>query len=153
MCFTDIRNNSIIRFYNMRQHMNFPRMTGPHFHNRNFMLRLQSKQCKRYTYMIIKISLCIKNVIFSAQNCCNQFFRCCFAIRSSDTNNTCSQLTPIVIGQLLQSLQAIFNQQNTRIILLCIFRFIHNRIAATFLQSLFCKSITIKVASFQSYKH
>ena len=135
----------------MYQCLDFPRMIGPHLYHSQFMFRCQTEQRQRYTDVVIEISLRIQQVIFLLQNGRYQFLRRSLSVGSCDTDDTGTQFPAVIVGQLLQGLQAIVHQQDTAV---CsgIFRIIHYRIAATLRQRLCRKPVSIKRSPLQGNK-
>ena len=153
MCLTHIRDHTVIRFHDAGQRLDFTRMVRSHLDNSQLMLGSQPQQSQRNTDMVVQIPLCIKHLKPFLQHRSYQFLGSGLSVCTRDTDDTGSQLMPVIVSQFLQRFQAIVYQQDARITIGRIFFLVHHSILATFFQCLKRECISIECLPFQGYEH
>ena len=131
------------RFY---QCLDVTRMAGSHFYDSNLMLFCQTEECFGHAYVIVEVALCIEYIIFLREYSGNQFFGGCLAICTCNTNHRNVELSTMLTGQILKGLQTVIYQDESLILL--VFWFVDNGIAAAFFKGRSGKLITIKRFTF-----
>ena len=121
-------------------------MAGSHFNDCNLMLFCQAEECFGNAYIIVEVTLRIEHIIFLREYSGNQFFGGCLAIRSCNSNHGDIELSAMFASQILKRLQTVIYQDESLILL--VFWFVDNGIAAAFFKGRSCKLITIKRFTF-----
>ena len=107
MCLAYVGDDAIIRFGYVYQFFDVSRMAGTHFYDAEFMFRFQAQQSKGDTDVVVQVSQRIKYIIGLRKDSGHQLFGSGFPIGACDADEAGAQLAAMVIGKLLQCVQAI----------------------------------------------
>ena len=98
------------------------RMGGSHLHNRNFRVLVYAQESQRNAYVVVEVTLCCNYLVSGGKDCVNEFLCGGFSVGSGKSDYRNLELKPVVLGQLLQSLEGVVNYDDLfRELFLCLF--------------------------------
>src|SRR5690606_18406002 len=103
MSLPNIRDQSVTRLSKTAKKFNFFLMIGAHFNYRNFAIRSDSQQGKRYTDMVVQVTLSSINPETLSEYRAYKFFGSGFSITAGNAYNRDSELLPVICCQLLKA--------------------------------------------------
>ena len=109
MSLSYIGDNPIIGFGYFHQFLDVAGVAGSHFHYAELMLCCQAQQGERYTDRIIQISQCVQYIVLLRQYGGYKLLGRCFPIGSCNADDARTQLAAVIIGKLLQGVQAVIH--------------------------------------------
>ena len=107
MGFSYIGDDSIIWFGYFYQFLDVSGMAGSHFHHAKLVFGFQAEKGERHTDWIVQVSQCVQYVVLLRQDGGYKFLGRSLAVGSGDADNTCAQLAVMIVGKLLQGMQAV----------------------------------------------
>ena len=117
-------------------------MACAHFHYSDVMRLVQSEQVFGYPYIVVEVALRVHDIVFLLQYGGYQFFSSCFAVGAGNADDGYVELTAVLTGDVLKSLQTVVNHDVSVVFL--VLRFVDDGVCAPFFQRLFGKGIAVE---------
>ena len=140
-------------FCRLYQRLDVARMRGTHLHYGNVVLLVQSEQRLRHPDIVVEVALGGHHVVALRQYGTYQFLGSRLAVGTRNTDDGYVELPTVLACQVLEGLQTVLYYNHSVCKALLPFREVgegfHNSIAATLLQCLKSKLVSIKRLTFQ----
>lgn len=92
--------------------------------------------------MVVEVPLRVEQVEFLFQDGSGEFFRRCFSVRSSNTDDRSAECLSVFASQLLQSLQCVFHEEDTLVV--GDTRFVDDSVGAALFDGLFSEEVAVE---------
>ena len=149
MGFSYVGNDPVVRFGYLYQLLDVSRVAGTHFHHGKVVFRAQAKQGEGNTDVIVQISQGIEHVVSLRKYGGHQFLGSSLSVCTRNADDGCTHLPTVVIGKLLQGLQAVFHHDVSCIACGGIGFFIYYGISTSAFQRSGGKGISVERLAFQ----
>ena len=116
----------------LHQSLDIARVRGPHLHNGNVVLVVQSEQSLGNTHIVVEVTFRRHHVIAFREYGTNQLLGGCLSVGTCNADNRNLKLTTMLARQVFEGLQAVVNENDA--IVLFIFRVIDDGIGTSFLK-------------------
>ena len=146
--FADIGDQPTIGVDDVAQHRNLSGMVGARFHHRDVVRRREAQQGERHTDVIVQVALGVQHIVLFGQHRRRQLLGRRLAVGSRDLHDGRTELSAMMVGQLLERGEHIVHPQASRIGSRHL-GIVHHGISTTGRQSLSGKLIAVERSPFE----